>query len=83
MSERDIRLKDMSRELNEHMIAVKGTLELIEASVSEAELQGLLTKAIERMEAIQKLSQELVFALGNCFERINEMKSQKKESEHQ
>jgi len=83
MSERDVRLKEISRELNEHIIAVKGTLELIEASVSEADLQGLLIKAIERMDAIQKLSQELVFALGNCFEKINEMQSQEKKSEHQ
>ena len=82
MAERDVRLKEISRELNEHIIAVKGTLELIEASISEAELQGLLTRAIERMDSIQRLSQELVLALRNCFEKINKMQDQKRESEH-
>jgi len=80
MAEKDDKLKEISRELNEHVIAVKGTLELIEASVSEAELDGLLIKAIERMDAIQRLSQELVLALKNCFEKINEMQNQKRES---
>jgi len=81
MSEQDDKLKEMSRELNEHIITVKGTLELMEASVSEAELEGLLIKAIGRMDAIQRLSQELVLALRNCFEKMNE--AQKKESEQQ
>ena len=81
MAEQDDELKEMSRELNEHIITVKGTLELMEASVSEAELEGLLIKAIGRMDAIQRLSQELVLALRNCFEKINE--AQKKESEQQ
>ena len=81
MAEQDDKLKEMSRELNEHIITVKGTLELMEASVSEAELEGLLIKAIGRMDAIQRLSQELVLALRNCFEKMNE--AQKKESEQQ
>ena len=63
MAEQDNKLKEISRELNEHEIAVKGTLELIEASVSEDELQNLTSKAIGRMDAIQSLSQELIVAL--------------------
>ena len=77
MTERDNKLKEISREINEHIIAVKGTLELAEASVSETELQSLLRRAIERMDAIQGLSQEVVFALKNCLEKISEMQNQK------
>ncbi len=81
MKDRDNKLKEISRELNEHVIAVKGTLELMEASVSETDLQGLLTKAIERMDAIQRLSQEVVLGLRTCFEKMDEMQNQKKQSE--
>jgi hypothetical protein len=81
MGDRDDKLKEISRELNEHIMAVKGTLELMEASVSEADLQGLLTKAIERMDAIQRLSQEVVLGLRTCFEKIDEIQNQKKQQE--
>ena len=83
MTEMDNKLKEISREISEHVIAVKGTLELIEASVSETDLQGLLAKASERMDAIQRLSQEVVLALKNCFERMTEMQSQKGESKQE
>lgn len=81
MKDTDNKLKEISRELNEHIMAVKGTLELMEASVSETDLQGLLTKAIERMDAIQRLSQEVVLALRTCFEKMDEMKNKKEQSE--
>jgi hypothetical protein len=81
MGDRDDKLKEISRELNEHIMAVKGTLELMEASVSEADLQGLLTKAIERMDAIQRLSQEVVLGLRTCFEKIDEIQNQKRQQE--
>lgn len=81
MKDRDNKLKEISRELNEHIMAVKGTLELMEASVSETDLQGLLTKAIERMDAIQRLSQEVVLGLRTCFEKMDETQNQKKQSE--
>lgn len=77
MSERDEKLKEISNELNEHIIAVKGTLELTEASTSEDELQGLIIKAIERIDAIQKLSNEIVVALKNCFNKIDELTTKK------
>jgi hypothetical protein len=83
MTERDNKLKGISREINEHVIAVKGTLELIEASVSESELQSLIRRAIERMDAIQELSQEVILALKNCLERIKEMQNQKSKSEQE
>ena len=81
MKDRDNKLKEISRELNEHIMAVKGTLELMEASVSETDLQGLLTKAIERMDAIQRLSQEVVLGLRTCFEKMDEMQNQKRQQE--
>jgi hypothetical protein len=81
MGDRDEKLKELSRALNEHIMAVKGTLELMEASVSEADLQGLLTKAIERMDAIQGLSQEVVLGLRNLFEKMDKMQNQNKQQE--
>ncbi len=77
MTEKDNKLKEISSEISEHVIAVKGTLELIEASISEDELQNLTRKAIERMDAIQSLSQELIVALKNCFERLGELYNKK------
>ncbi len=77
MTERDSKLKEISRELNEHIIAVKGTLELIEASVSEEELQNLIAKAIERMDTIHGLSQDLIVVLKNCFEMLGELHNKK------
>jgi len=73
MAERDDKLKVISNELNEHMMAVKGTLELLEASTSEEELRGLILKAIERMDIIQKLSNDMVVALKSCFDKIDEL----------
>ncbi|OGP62556.1 MAG: hypothetical protein A2169_07690 [Deltaproteobacteria bacterium RBG_13_47_9] len=81
MGDRDEKLKEISRALNEHIMAVKGTLDLMEASVSEADLQGLLTKAIERMDAIQKLSQEVVLGLRTCFEKMDEIQNKNKQQE--
>ena len=81
MGDRDEKLKEISRALNEHIMAVKGTLDLMEASVSEADLQGLLTKAIERMDSIQRLSQEVVLGLRTCFEKMDEMQNQNRQQE--
>jgi len=81
MGDRDEKLKEISRALNEHIMAVKGTLDLMEASVSEADLQGLLTKAIERMDAIQGLSQEVMLGLRTCFEKMDKMQNQNKQKE--
>lgn len=70
----DEKLMALSNELNEHIIAVKGALELAEESASE-ELQDLLSKAIKRMDAIQRLSHEMVAALKQFIDKIGEMKT--------
>lgn len=76
MKERNDKLKKISDELNENLIAIKGTLELLEASISEEELKGLILKAIDRMETIQKLSNDMVIALKGCFDKIEELTTQ-------
>lgn len=73
MQERDNKLKKISDELNENIIAIKGTLELLEASISEEELKSLILKAIDRIETIQKLSNDMVIALKGCFDKIDEL----------
>ncbi len=80
MTETSDRLNEISDKMNEHMMAVKGTLELVDASVSEDDLHDLLFKAVERMESMQKLSDELFAALKQIFEKMNEAKY-RKESE--
>jgi DNA repair ATPase RecN len=77
MTKSDDRLKEISNELNEHIIAVKGTLELVESSVSEGELNDLLLKAIERMDTIQRLSNEMVAVIKSLLERMEEIKTRK------
>jgi len=81
MAERDERLKEISEELNEHIRAVKGTLELVEASVSDSELNDLLLKAVERMDNIQRLSNEMLEALRQILEKMDEIKTEKKKTE--
>ena len=78
MSEIDKKLNEISDKLNEHMMAVKGTLELVDASVSEDDLHNLLLKAIERMESMQRLSDELFAALKQIFEKMNKNKEPEK-----
>lgn len=73
MQERDDKLKRISDELNENIIAIRSTLELIEAFISEEDLKSLILKAIERMEAVQKLSNDTVIALKGCFDKIDEL----------
>jgi hypothetical protein len=74
MSEIKSRLNEISDKMNEHMMAVKGTLELVDASVSEDDLHNLLFKAINRMESLQTLSDELFAALQKMLEKIEETK---------
>lgn len=72
MAEINNRLSEISDKMNEHMMAVKGTLELVDASISEDDLHNLLLKAIDRMEGMQRLSDELFAALKLVFEKMNE-----------
>jgi hypothetical protein len=77
MEKIDSRLKEISDELNKHIIAVKGALELAEESASMGELHDLLVKAIARMDSIQRLSIEILAVLKQVFERMEEMKKTK------
>ncbi|HXX57431.1 MAG TPA: hypothetical protein VEI96_05465 [Thermodesulfovibrionales bacterium] len=70
MSERDKQLAALSDQLDENILAVKGTLELIDASISEDDLHELLLKALGRMDTIEKLSHEMLGALKSCFDKL-------------
>jgi len=74
---RNDRLKEISDELNENIMAVRGTLELVESAVSQGELNDLLLKAIERIDVIQKLSNEMLVTLKQIFDKMNEIKTTK------
>lgn len=71
------RLKEISDELNENIMAVRGTLELVESAVSQGELNDLLLKGIERIDVIQKLSNEMLVTLKQIFDKMNEIKTTK------
>ncbi len=72
MTEMNKKLDEISHHLDENILAVKGTLELIDASVTDDELRELLLKALERMDAIQNLSADLIKVLRNCMDRLGE-----------
>jgi hypothetical protein len=74
MGEKSDKLDEISNQLDEHILAVKGTLELVDTSVTEDELHELLLKAIERMDMIQGVSHEMLIALRNCFDKMDEGK---------
>jgi hypothetical protein len=74
MSEIDDKLMGISDKINEHIMTVKGTLELVDASVSEEDLHNVLLKAIERMDSMQKLSDELFEALRQIIAKVSETK---------
>ncbi|HAM49146.1 MAG TPA: hypothetical protein DCP92_00025 [Nitrospiraceae bacterium] len=74
MAERNKILDEIANQLDENILAVKGTLELIDASVTENDLHQLLLKALDRIEVIQKLSNEMLVALRKCFDKIGEVK---------
>jgi hypothetical protein len=77
MSELNNRLKEISDRMGENILAVKGTLEVLDASVSEDDLRNLILKAIERMENMQHLSDELFAVLQQVFVKISEAKDRK------
>ena len=53
------KVKEISDKIEEHIVAVKGTLELADASLPDDELHGFMLKAMERMDDMQKLYNEL------------------------
>ncbi len=74
MSERNNELDRISDQLNENILAVKGTLELVDTSVTEDELHELLIKAIERMDTIQRQLSDMLILLKNCFDKIDSIR---------
>jgi hypothetical protein len=77
MSEINKRLEEISDKMSEHILTVKGTLELLDASVSEDDLRSLILKAIGRMDKIQGLSDELFAVLEKLLEKMGETKDGK------
>jgi hypothetical protein len=77
MSEINKRLEEISDKMSEHILTVKGTLELLDTSVSEDDLRGLILKAIERMDKIQGLSDELFAVLEKLLEKMGETREGK------
>ncbi len=77
MVKSNARLKEIADELNENIMAVRGTLELVESAVSQGELNDLLLKGIERIDVIQKLSNEMLVTLKQIFDKMNEIKTTK------
>ena len=82
MSEINKRLEEISDKMSEHILTVKGTLELLDASVSEDDLRSLILKAIGRMEKIQGLSDELFAVLEKLLEKIGETKRRQRDLTH-
>ena len=74
MIEMNSKLNEISSRLNENILAVKGTLELVDTSVTEDDdLHKLLLKAIERMDAIQELSDDMLIVLKKCLDKIGDL----------
>ena len=78
MSAINDKVKEISDKIEEHIVAVKGTLELADASISESdnELDGFVLKAMERMDDVQKLSNELVAIVNLLIEKMDETNSE-------
>ena len=74
MSEINEKLKEISDTMSEHIITVKGTLELLDASVTEDDLRSLVLKAIERMDNMQQLSDELFLVLKQVLDKMKQTK---------
>lgn len=77
MSEMNEKLKAISDKMNEHLVAVRGTLEVLDASVSEEDLRSLILKAIERMERMQELSDEIFVVLKQVLEKMSASRGSK------
>jgi hypothetical protein len=70
MTTNDDKLLKISDDMNEHILAVKGTLELLDASVPDEDLRDLITKAIDRIDKMQGLSNDMFAALKHCLDRM-------------
>ena len=76
MSAINDKAKEISRKIEEHIVAVKGTLELADASISDDELHDFILKDMERMDDLQKLSNELVAIVNLLIEKMDETNSE-------
>jgi hypothetical protein len=76
MREINEKLTALSESISEHILAVKGTLELVDASVEEDDLHGLILKAVDRMDTLQLLSKEMVSLVVKMLEKISETKKE-------
>jgi hypothetical protein len=70
MTERENKLDEISHQLSENILAVKGTLELMDTFVTEDDMHDLLLKAMQRMDSIQSLSSDLLKVLQNCIDKM-------------
>jgi hypothetical protein len=75
MAEKDEKIREIYEALNENILAVKSTLELVEASVEEDYLCKLAQKALGRMDAIHKMTDETFALLKACIEKMGNAKS--------
>jgi hypothetical protein len=46
------KVKEISDQIEEHIVAVKGTLELADASMSNDELHDIMMKEMKRMDEV-------------------------------
>ena len=76
MSSINDKVKEISDQIEEHIVAVKGTLELADASLPDDELHGLMLKSMDRMDNVQKLSNELATIVNLLIEKMDETKSE-------
>ena len=70
------KVKEISAKIEEHIVAVKGTLELADASLPDDELHEFILKDMERMDDVQKLSNELATIVNRLIEKVDEAKGE-------
>ena len=76
MSASNDKVIEISEKIEEHIVAVKGTLELADASLPDDELHEFILKDMERMDDLQKLSNELVAIVNLLIEKMDETNSE-------
>jgi len=67
------KLAEIAHQFSDNILAVKGTLELVDTSVTEDDLHDLLLKAMQRMDVIERLSNDTLTALQNCLDKMGTM----------
>ena len=70
------KVKEISDKIEKHIVAVKGTLELADASLPNDELHDFILRDMERMDEVQKLSNELAAIVNLLIEKVDETKSE-------